>query len=190
MGTPGSKSQRPATTATVSRAGCVDDNKQGVAPNFAGSQRIVDVGNQLLAERDNRGRVLIVFGMAEIGKVLWFDERIGWQQSGLAVGLELRVGLEVAAEQEQLQQCVCLCNVVEIDLPVSVIGFFETIVDCRYVKKVRRIIVLVAVGGSGVGEPVVADSELPWGLQQLIAYFAPDVYSLFFTMNFFLRDAR
>jgi hypothetical protein len=46
--------------------------------------------------------------MAEIGKALRFDERICWQLSGLAVGLELRVGLEVAARLER-RNSVCAC---------------------------------------------------------------------------------
>jgi hypothetical protein len=50
--------------------------------------------------------VLIVFRVAEIGKVLRFDEGIGRQLAGLTVGLELPIGLEVAAQEEELQQRV------------------------------------------------------------------------------------
>ena len=67
----------------------IGDKQQGFAPNLAGSQTVVDVGDQLLAKRDHRWRVLIVFRVAEIRKVLRFDKRIGRQLSSLAVGLEL-----------------------------------------------------------------------------------------------------
>jgi len=130
----------------------IGDNEQGFAPDLAGAQTIVHVGNQLLAECDHRRRVLIVFGMAEIGKILGLDEGIGRHLSGLAVGLELPVGLEVAAEQEQLQKRMRLRDVMEIDLPTTNAGFFEAIKDCRYIGKVRRIIVFMAVGGGGMDE--------------------------------------
>jgi len=99
--------------------------------------------------------MLIVFGMAEIGKILRLDEGIGWQLPGLAVGLELPVGLEVAAEQEQLQQRVRLRDVVEIDLPAINAGFFQTVKDSRHVREVRRIIVFMTIGGGGMDEPAV-----------------------------------
>jgi hypothetical protein len=75
----------------------IADNQQGFAPNLAGPQTVVDVGDQLFAESDHRWRVLIVFWMAEIGKVLRLDERIGRQPSSLAVSLKLAIGLEVVA---------------------------------------------------------------------------------------------
>ena len=68
--------------------------------------------------------MLIVFRVAEIGKVLRFDERIGRQLSSLAVGLELPIGPEVATQEEQLQQRVRLGNVVKIDLPTIDAGLF------------------------------------------------------------------
>jgi hypothetical protein len=122
----------------------ISDNQQSFAPNLTGPQTVVDVGDQLLAERDNRWRVLIVFRVAEIRKVLRLDERIGGQLSSLAVGLKLPIGVEVAAQEEQLQQRVRLGNVVKIDLPTIDAGLLQAIEDGRHIGKVRRIIVLMA----------------------------------------------
>jgi len=46
--------------------------------------------------------MLVVFRMAEVGKVLGFDERIGRQRVTLTIRLKLPVRVEVAAQQEQL----------------------------------------------------------------------------------------
>jgi hypothetical protein len=53
------------------------DNEQSLAPSLAGAQAVVDIGNQLFSKRDHRRRMLVIFRMAEVGKVLGFDERIG-----------------------------------------------------------------------------------------------------------------
>jgi len=139
----------------------IGDNQQGFAPNFAGPQTVVDIGDQLLAERDHRRRMLIVFRVAEIRKVLRFDERVGRQPSSLAVGLELPIGLEVAAQEEQLQQRVRLGKVMKIDLPIIDAGLFQAVEDGRHIGKVRRIIVLMTVGGRGMDEPAVGPG-LAW----------------------------
>lgn len=92
---------------------------------------------------------------------LRFDERIGRQLSSLAVGLELPIDMEVATQEEQLQQRVRLGNVVKIDLPTIDAGLFQAVEDCRHIGKVRRIIVLMAVGGGGMDEPAVGPG-LAW----------------------------
>ena len=101
------------------------------------------------------------FRVAEIGKILGFDERIGRQLSSLAVGLELPIGLEVATKEEQLQQRVRLGNVVKIDLATIDAGLFQAVEDCRHIGKVRWIVVLMAVGGGGMDEPAVGPG-LAW----------------------------
>ena len=69
--------------------------------------------------------------------------------------------MEVATQEEQLQQRVGLGNVVKIDLPTIDVGLFQAVENCRHIGKVRRIIVLMAVGGGRMDEPAVGPG-LAW----------------------------
>src|SRR5262249_7557054 len=67
------------------------------------------------------------------------------------VGLELPIGMEVATQEEQLQQRVGLGNVVKIDLPTINAGLFQAVEDFRHIGKVRGIIVFMGGGGGRQG---------------------------------------
>jgi len=61
----------------------------------------------------------------------------------------------MATQEEQLQQRVALSKIVKVDLPVIDAGELQAIKDRHDLKKMPRIIILLAVRGRGMSEPAV-----------------------------------
>src|SRR5262245_31558256 len=107
--------------------------------------------------------MLIILGTKE-REVIWFDERVGRKSGFLRVRLELRKAREAMSNSPQSRQCGGLSDIMKVYSPaVDGVHFLEAVEDGRHhVWKVRRRVVLVAIGSCRMREEAVWP-RLCWG---------------------------
>ena len=94
----------------------IENHQQGLRPGRPGAQAVVDIGDQLLPQRDHMRRMLVI-GRMQNGEIARLDEGITWQAAAAGILAKFLVITKVIRQQPQFRQRVRERNVVVIDLP-------------------------------------------------------------------------
>ena len=78
----------------------IGNDQQRLDPELAGAETIVHVSDELFAKRNDRRRVLIVFGMGHVGVILRLNKGIGRQLTALAVSLKLPIEVKMIGQKK------------------------------------------------------------------------------------------